>query len=72
VVRTLGDALRRSETADVHSCQEVTMLATIDKRDAKDRTIDHLAGLAEDAAFLVMIFSGVVIIATLIAVAFVV
>jgi hypothetical protein len=45
------------------------MPATLDQRGNSQRTMDRIAGLAEDAAFAVMIFSGVVLIATLILIA---
>jgi hypothetical protein len=47
--------------------EEAIMLATIDRSDAKDRTMNRLADLAEDAAFLVVLFSGVVMVAALVA-----
>lgn len=43
------------------------MLTTIDRRDHSDRTMNRLADLAEDAVFLIVIFSGLVIVAALIA-----
>jgi hypothetical protein len=67
VVRTLGGPVRRAETADVHTREEATMATTVDKREPKDRTMNRLADLAEDAAFLVVLFSGVVMVAALIA-----
>jgi hypothetical protein len=43
------------------------MPATIDDRRAKDRSASRLADLAEDAAFIVMLFSGLVLVVALIA-----
>lgn len=43
------------------------MLTTTAQREPKDRTMNRLADLAEDAAFLVVLFSGVVMVAALIA-----
>jgi len=52
---------------DVPTREEATMLTTTAQREAKDRTMNRLADLAEDAAFLVVLFSGVVMVAALIA-----
>ncbi len=48
------------------------MPANVDERRAKDRTASHLADLAEDAAVIVMLFSGVVLAAALIVAAIVI
>jgi hypothetical protein len=45
------------------------MLTTVDKPQAHDHSVDWLAGLAEDAAFIVMLFSGIVIVAAILALA---
>jgi hypothetical protein len=52
---------------DVPTREEATMLTTTAQREPKDRTMNRLADLAEDAAFLVVLFSGVVMVAALIA-----
>jgi hypothetical protein len=54
-----------------HIREEAIMLATVDERRAKDRTISR-ADLAEDAAVILMLFSGVVIAAALIVAALVI
>jgi hypothetical protein len=43
------------------------MLSTVEKPEAHDHSTDWLAGVAEDAAFIVMLFSFIVAIAAIIA-----
>lgn len=45
------------------------MQTTVDRPEHSERTVDWLAGLAEDVAFAVMLFSGIVIAAAIIALA---
>ena len=45
------------------------MRTTVHKPDTSYRTMDWLAGLAEDAAVIVMLFSGIVIAAAILAAA---
>jgi len=71
VVGTLGGPVPGAETADVHIREEAGMATTVDKREPKDRTVNRLADLAEDAAFVVMLFSGIVMVAALVAAFFV-
>jgi hypothetical protein len=49
-----------------HTCEEATMHTALDDRHTQDRT-DRLAALWEDAALLFMIFSGIVLVAALVA-----
>jgi hypothetical protein len=45
------------------------MLTTVDKPEARDHSMDWVAGVAEDVAFIVMLFSGVVMVAAILALA---
>jgi hypothetical protein len=49
-----------------HIREEATMSAIVDERKAKDRTMDRLAGLVEDAAVLAVLFSLMSLVAAVI------
>jgi hypothetical protein len=57
VVYAVGALLRRAETRAVPFCEEATM----------PRTTNRLSDLMEDAAIFVVFFSGVVLVAALVA-----
>jgi hypothetical protein len=46
------------------------MHTTVDRPKGSERTMERLAELAEDAAFLLMLFSGIVIVIAIIALEF--
>jgi len=48
------------------------MRTTVDEHRARDRTTDRRADLAEDVAFVVMLFSGIVLVAAIVVAAFVI
>ena len=52
--------------------EEATMSTVVQERKAKDRTMNRLAGLAEDAAVLALAFSFMVAVAALIVAALVI
>jgi hypothetical protein len=72
VVCTLGAPLAPAETLGVHLREELTMRTTVDEQRARDRTTDRRADLAEDAAFVVMLFSGIVLVVAIVVAAFVI
>jgi hypothetical protein len=55
------------ETGALHIREEVTMQTTVDRPKTADHDLGWFAGVAEDVAFGVMLFSGVVIVAAIIA-----
>ena len=48
------------------------MRTTVDEQRARNRTTDRRADLAEDVAFVVMLFSGIVLVVAIVAAAFVI
>jgi len=48
------------------------MRTTVDEQRAHNRTTDRRAGLAEDVAFVVMLFSGIVLAVAIVVAAFVI
>jgi hypothetical protein len=52
--------------------EEATMSATVDERKAKDRTMDRLAALVEDAAVIALLFSLVALVAAVVVAALVI
>jgi hypothetical protein len=48
------------------------MRTTVDEQRARGRTTDRRADLAEDVAFLVMLFSGIVMVVAIVVAAFVI
>jgi hypothetical protein len=68
VVLTLGAPIWHAETGDVHIREEAIMQTTIDGPKVRDRA-SRLGDLAEDAAFVLMLFSGAVIAVAIIALA---
>jgi hypothetical protein len=69
VVCAVCGGVSEVETAGVPIREEATMRTTVEKPDTSYRTMDWLAGLAEDAAVIVMLFSGFVIAAAILAAA---
>jgi hypothetical protein len=59
----------RVETGAIHAPEEVTMQTTVDRPKHPDHDSDWFAGVVEDVAFITMLFSGIVIIAAIIALA---
>jgi hypothetical protein len=72
VVCTLGASFAPTETRGVHLREELTMRTTVDEQRARDRTTDRRADLAEDVAFVVMLFSGIVLVVAIVVAAFVI
>jgi hypothetical protein len=72
VVCTLGALFAPAETRSVHICEELTMRTTVDEQRARNRTTDRRADLAEDLAFVVMLFSGIVMAVAIVVAAFVI
>jgi hypothetical protein len=70
VVCTLGVVPARTDTRGVHTREEATMPTTIDA--GRDRTTDRRAALAEDVAYVVVLFSIFVIAAAIVVAAFVI
>jgi hypothetical protein len=71
VVCALGELFARAETPGLHSREEATVHTTVDERRAGNRT-DRRVDLAYNACYLVVLFSGVVLMAALIVAAFVI
>jgi hypothetical protein len=69
VVRAVCGPALRVETGAVHIRQEVTMQTTVDRPRNPDHDSDWFAGVAEDIAFIAMLFSGIVVAAAIIALA---
>jgi hypothetical protein len=65
VVHAVCGSAARIETGAVHIREEVTMQTTVDR--PKNHDADWLTGVAEDIAFIVMVFSGIVIVAAILA-----
>jgi hypothetical protein len=72
VVCTLGASFAPAETRGVHLREELTMRTTVDEQRARDRTTDRRADLTEDVAFVVMLFSGIVLVVAIVVAAFVI
>jgi hypothetical protein len=72
VVCTLGATDAPAETRGVHLREELTMRTTVEQQRTRDRTTDRRAYLAEDVAFLVMLFSGIVMVVAIVVAAFVI
>jgi hypothetical protein len=72
VVCALGELFARAETPGLHSREEATVHTTVDERGAANRTTDRRADLATAACYLVVVFSGVVLMVVLTVAAFVI
>jgi hypothetical protein len=60
---------RRADTGAVHIREEVPMQTTVDKPKTAAHDADWLPGVAEDIAFIAMLFFGILIAAAILALA---
>jgi hypothetical protein len=65
VVHAVCGRAFRIETGAVHTREEVTMQTTGDS--SKKHDSDWFTGVGEDAAFILMLFSGIVIVVAILA-----
>jgi hypothetical protein len=72
VICTLGALFAPAETGSVHIREELTMRTIVDEQRARNRTADRRADLAEALAFVVMLFSGIVMAVAIVVAAFVI